>query len=59
MSIFEPDFSGLRNVRKIVYSTGMFGRRKTFSREIRKSAIDPDEVLLDAFNLPSFDTNQF
>lgn len=26
---------------------------------MRNSTIDPDEVLLDAFNLPSFDTNQF
>jgi len=37
----------------------MFGRRKSFSRDIRNANIDPDEVLLDAFNLPSFDTNQF
>ncbi|MBL4644529.1 MAG: hypothetical protein JKX80_01545, partial [Candidatus Pacebacteria bacterium] len=37
----------------------MFGRKKTSSRFIKSSGIDPDEVLLDAFNLPSFDTNQF
>lgn len=32
----------------------MFRRRRRIDR-----SIDPDEVLLDAFNLPEFDTNQF
>lgn len=33
----------------------MFRRTQRYSHK----QIDPDEVLLDAFNLPSFDTNQF
>ncbi len=37
----------------------MFGHKKQFVRGMRNASIDPDEVLLDAFNLPSFDTNQF
>jgi len=37
----------------------MFGFRKSSSRYIKNRSIDPDEVLLDAFNLPSFDVDQF
>lgn len=38
----------------------MFNRGKKFrGKRILDRNIDPDEVLLDAFNLPSFDTNQF
>ena len=37
----------------------MFGRKKWAAGRIRNRHIDPDEVLLDAFNLPSFDTSQF
>ena len=37
----------------------MFGIRRKFLKKVHSSHIDPDEVLLDAFNLPSFDTNQF
>ncbi|QSH39499.1 hypothetical protein JXR01_00595 [Candidatus Kaiserbacteria bacterium] len=37
----------------------MFGLKRKNSSRIKYSNIDPDEVLLDAFNLPSFDTNQF
>lgn len=37
----------------------MLGRKKGPSGFIKNTGIDPDEVLLDAFNLPAFDTNQF
>lgn len=37
----------------------MFGRKKSALGSLKNRDIDPDEVLLDAFNLPSFDTNQF
>ncbi|MBF05095.1 hypothetical protein CL644_00070 [bacterium] len=37
----------------------MFWLKRKKSSRIKYSNIDPDEVLLDAFNLPSFDTNQF
>jgi len=37
----------------------MFLRNKKKLRFIKKGGIDPDEVLLDAFNLPAFDTSQF
>ncbi len=37
----------------------MFGRKKGPTGFIKNTGIDPDEVLLDAFNLPAFDTNQF
>ena len=37
----------------------MFGRSRHAFRTIKNRDIDPDEVLLDASNLPSFDTNQF
>jgi penicillin-binding protein 2 len=37
----------------------MISRKKSARGSVRNRNIDPDEVLLDAFNLPSFDTNQF
>lgn len=37
----------------------MFGRKKGPTGFIKNTGIDPDEVLLDAFNLPAFDTSQF
>jgi len=37
----------------------MFKKSTSFIRGMRNAHIDPDEVLLDAFNLPSFDTDQF
>lgn len=37
----------------------MFRRKHHSFNQIKNRDIDPDEVFLDAFNLPSFDTNQF